>query len=57
MEIWKTIKGKNYKKSFREGKESRSGFCLEFRKGEWNLKDFQLPPHFDSFLEKKGYFS
>ena len=51
------IKGKKYKKSFRAGGESRCGFGLEFEKGEGAFKYLQLPPHFDSFSEKKGYFS
>lgn len=55
--IWKMIKGKKYRKSFRSGGESRSGFFLKFEKEGGAFKDFQLPPHFDSFAEKKGYFS
>ena len=51
------IKGEKYKKSFRAGGEIRSGFGLKFEKPEGTFKYLQLPPHFDSFSEKKGYFS
>ena len=57
LETWKMIKGRNYKKSFREGGETKSEFCVNCVFEPERLKYFELPPHFDSFAHRKGSFS
>ena len=51
------IKGRKYKKSFREGGETKSEFCVNCGFEQERLKYLELPPHFDSFAYRKGSFS
>lgn len=50
------VKGKRYRKSFRKGKETANGLCLEFRRGGERLRYLELPPHYEYYVSRRNSF-